>query len=233
MSMRWRYDDGFCRDYLLCSVILPQYPVMREPDPILGTNSIIAIDTGPRVELLVDELALERFYMLHQIPAPTRKDLILAMQAWLGLSHNYKNDGYYTFTIPVDRITVTQVDYAPTVDRAVYQVTGVCQVETGGEGAIHATAFFDAAGMLLSVTEKVELIVGIRPICQSTKLLDPDPIVRKMAEQELLVMGISAKEYLFSWRARLPYKLQKAIDQIWQEILKQEEKKQRIKLLLQ
>ena len=60
---------------------------------------------------------------------------------------------------------------------------------------------------------------GIRPICQATKLLDRDPIVRRMAEQDVLVMGRAAKPYLDQVRATARPKLQQAIDRIWQRIL--------------
>ena len=59
----------------------------------------------------------------------------------------------------------------------------------------------------------------MRPICQSTKLLDSDPIVRKMAEQDLLIMGKAAKPYLDEQRAKVSPPLRDAIDKIWQQIL--------------
>ena len=78
---------------------------------------------------------------------------------------------------------------------------------------------FGAAGSFVSVLEKGALRPGIRPICQATKLLDSDPIVRRMAEQDLLVMGPAAKPYLDQVRARVRPKLQQAIDRIWQRIV--------------
>jgi len=46
-----------------------------------------------------------------------------------------------------------------------------------------------------------------------------DPIVRRMAEQDVLVMGRAAKPYLDQVRATARPKLQQAIDRIWQRIL--------------
>ena len=60
---------------------------------------------------------------------------------------------------------------------------------------------------------------GVRPICQATKLLDPDPVVRQMAEDAILVMGKAADEYLSEQRARATPALREAIDRIWQRIL--------------
>ena len=69
-----------------------------------------------------------------------------------------------------------------------------------------------AAGSLVQIYERSALRPGIRPICQATKLLDRDPIVRRMAEQDVLVMGRAAKPYLDQVRATARPKLQQAID---------------------
>ncbi|MBN2444456.1 MAG: hypothetical protein JXJ04_24055, partial [Spirochaetales bacterium] len=111
-------------------------------------------------------------------------------------------------------------------------VKGVSRVVSGGEGAITANMTIDLFGSLMYVSEEYELIEGIRPICQSTKLMDKDPVVRKMAEKDLLAMGFSAKEYLFKQRAASTPELQKAIDALWERIVKEEEKRARILELL-
>jgi hypothetical protein len=76
-----------------------------------------------------------------------------------------------------------------------------------------------AAGSFVNVLERGVLRPRIRPVCQATKLLDRDPIVRRMAEQDLLVMGRGVKPYLDQIRATARPKLQEAIDRIWQRIL--------------
>ena len=92
-------------------------------------------------------------------------------------------------------------------------------VMAGGEGRIEALITLGAAGSLVQIYEKSVLRPGVRPICQATKLLDRDPIVRRMAEQDVLVMGRAAKPYLDQIRARARPKLQQAIDRMWQRIL--------------
>ena len=69
------------------------------------------------------------------------------------------------------------------------------------------------------IYEKGALRQGVRSICQATKLLDRDPIVRRMAEQDLLVMGRAARLYMEQVRATARPKLQRAIDRVWQRIL--------------
>ena len=89
----------------------------------------------------------------------------------------------------------------------------------GDAGEIVATLSFDPGGKLAEVSQAGQVRAGVRPICQATKLLDPDPIVRGMAEQAILVMGKSAKAYLDEQRAKAGPELQRAMDQIWQRIL--------------
>jgi len=101
------------------------------------------------------------------------------------------------------------------------RVTGkaVVNPQGGNMGEIAASLTFDPAGKLSKGSETANIKRGIRPICQATKLLDPDPIVRGMAEQAILVMGKAAKEYLDEQRAKASPELRSAIDRIWHRIL--------------
>ena len=78
---------------------------------------------------------------------------------------------------------------------------------------------FDSDGVLVGVSETRDVRPGVRPICQATKLLDADPLVRRMAEQDILVMGKSAKAYLDEQRAKAKPELRAAIDHIWKRIV--------------
>jgi len=78
---------------------------------------------------------------------------------------------------------------------------------------------FDADGKCTSASYKY---LGSLPRCQSTRLLDENPIMRPLAEQDLLAMGPVAKTYLDTMRPKLSADLQRAIDDIWQRIEKGE-----------
>jgi hypothetical protein len=103
------------------------------------------------------------------------------------------------------------------------KVSGKAVVEPkgGNKGEIGVTLVFDADGKLTKADEKADLKAGVRPICQATKLLDPDPVVRRMAEKDILVMGRLAKPYLDEQRAKASPELRKAIDQVWQRIVEE------------
>jgi len=89
----------------------------------------------------------------------------------------------------------------------------------GNQGEIVASLTFDGRGKVVTVSESANIKRGIWPICQATKLLDPDPIVRAMAEQAILVMGRDAGEYLDEQRARAIPELREAIDRLWRRVL--------------
>ncbi len=138
-----------------------------------------------------------------------------AARAWLLLAEEFRQDGFLRFSIPDESLAIVSL---PNGDR---EVTGKAQVipQGGNQGEISASLRFAGNGQLLTASESANIKRGMRPICQATKLLDPDPIVRRMVEQDLLVMGRAAKEYLQEQRARVTPALRKAIDRIWQRIL--------------
>ncbi|MBN1696025.1 MAG: dockerin type I repeat-containing protein [Spirochaetales bacterium] len=217
--------DYILPGFVFYSVYLNQWPVAYgPPDEQLGENSIVAIDAGRTVILIRDESYLQSFFIDNQITLSTPEDRIEMIKAWLGLSQEMKNDGYYSFLISEDDIVVTHL----IGDAVEWEVTGTSTVSGGGEGYITARAVIDVLGSLMYVDEEYELIAGIRPICQSTLLLNPNTVIRTMAEQDLLVMGTCAQHYLFSWRQRLEPELQLAVERIWQRILLREESRKRL-----
>jgi hypothetical protein len=87
----------------------------------------------------------------------------------------------------------------------------------GGNGELKAELTIKE-GKLAGVSEKAAIRPGPRPICQATKLLDADPIVRRIAEQDLLIMGLLARDYLMEQREKATPELRRAIDRVWAQI---------------
>jgi hypothetical protein len=134
----------------------------------------------------------------------------------LRLAQEFVQDGYYKFA-PAEFGTV-----AANASGAM-RVSGTIAVvpEGGNKGSLGATLHFDPQGKLTKVAEENKVIRGMRPRCQATLLLDPNPLVREIAEQDLLVLGRAAEGYLRTQRARANPELQKVIDRIWKQIVEE------------
>jgi hypothetical protein len=201
--------------FVYFEVLFPQYPVGRLPPPPLKVGNVLAVK-GKEVTAITGEKDLEKFCKANLAPVKAEAAAKEAAQAWLRLSEALHQDGFYEFTIPEKSLSVT-----PGKDGL--QVEGKAAVEPkgGNKGEIKVEMSFDPTGKLSNVEEKAKLVPGIRPKCQATKLLDPDPIVRAMAEQDILVMGRMGKPYLDEQRAKASPEVQKIIDRLWTQIVEE------------
>jgi hypothetical protein len=187
-----------------------QYPYfVYPPDPLERQSNVFTVQNG-NVSFIDDTDGLRTFFSDQLGPVLDPDPAKDAGSAWLRLSEELKQDLFFTFSDPV-------VEYMPTPAGAI--VSGRVVVLNGGTGAIEMRMTLDAKGNLVDVRESSSVIAGVRPICQATKLLDRDPIVRRMAEQDILVMGRSAKSYLDAQRVKARPALKRAIDRIWARIV--------------
>jgi hypothetical protein len=203
------------RGYVFYALRFRQYPVARVPPDPLQPNNLFVVKPDESVVHLSDTKALQSFFRSTLPAVRTESGAKNAMKAWLRLVEELQQDGFLQFSIPEESM---QVALGP---GGGYEVTGKAVVtpDGGNRGEIVASLTFDATGTLISASESAAIKRGIRPICQATKLLDADPIVRGMAEQAILVMGRAAKEYLDEQRAQASPALRDAIDRLWQRIL--------------
>jgi hypothetical protein len=192
-------------------VIFRQYPVavLCPQAQDLKCSNVFFVKDG-QVDFVATIPDLKFFFATELGPVPSADGAIDAASAWLRFSEELKQDLFYAFSAP-------DISYMPRDD--VTEVRGHASVIGGGEGQIDMLMTLGSAGSFVNIYEKSALRPGVRPICQATKLLDLDPIVRRMAEQDVLVMGHAAKPYLDQVRATARPKLQQAIDRIWQRIL--------------
>lgn len=200
--------------HLCFSVMFPQYPVARVSPPGHSSSNIYVVprEQGGKPLLFPEAGKLEGFFKGNLPPANDEARAKDAVRAWLALASVYSNDGFYKFQLMDEATQVGTEDKGK-------KATGKVVAMEGGNGDITGTVVFDAAGKLTGATVAAKLRPGPRPICQATKLLDADPIVRRMAEQDLLIMGKAAKSYLDEQRTKAHPELQKAIDRLWQRIL--------------
>jgi len=187
------------------------YPVAKlPPEPLKASNVIVV--RGYYVELITDAYELEKSVKWYLKSVQNDDDRKAAAVMWVRLSQELHQDGYFRFFIPEDEVTsgaTTATAKAMVVPKG------------GNEGYIFVKLTFDE-GKLIKVEEEANIKAGIRPRCQATKLLDPDPIVREMAEQDILVMGRSCEAYLDEQRAKASPELQQAIDRMWLRIVEED-----------
>jgi hypothetical protein len=197
--------------YYLFAVLFRQFPVGRVPPKGLTASNLFAVDADGKVTTLTDAKKLEKFFQSNLAAVKEEAQMKTTIRAWLRLTQQYHQDGFYTFGIMDDAIKVEGKTSRGTV-----------VAMKGGSGTLTASFTFDDAGKLAKVSEEAKFRPGPRPICQATKLLDKDSVVRRIAEQDLLIMGTAAKEYLDEQRAEASPELRRAIDRTWQRIVEAE-----------
>jgi hypothetical protein len=193
------------------NVVFRRYPFAVQPPVGLALTDVAFVENGA-VGYLTSPKDLQNFFLTDLQPAQDEMAAVDAGLAWSRLSAALTQDGFYTFSDP-------QATFYPAPGPGTWGiVVGQTTVTAGGKGTIDATLYFDASRVLTDVQQTNSVRPGVRPICQATKLLDSDALVRRMAEQDILVMGKAAKGYLDEQRAKAGPELKEAIDRIWQRI---------------
>ncbi len=187
-----------------------QFPVARQIPEGMQASNIFAVAKDGKAEHLKDVKTLEKFFRTQYPVVKTEADAKSALAAWLTLSPEYRQDGMFKFE-------VLEKDFgSDTKDNLV--VRGRALVSQGGNGELTAELTFDKEGRLAKAVEREAIRPGPRPICQATLLLDANPLVRRIAEQDLVIMGLSARGYLDEQRANASPELRREIDRVWQAI---------------
>jgi hypothetical protein len=198
--------------YLFFGVTFRQYPVARLIPKGMSTSNVYAVGPDGKARLLKQAADLHGFFKSNLAPAQEEKAAKDAARAYVRLVEELHQDGFYKFALQDDS---TKVEGGPEGKKA----TARAVVMAGGNGELSAALSFDRGGVLQSITDTVTLKPGPRPICQASKLLDPDPIIRRMAQRDLVIMGRAARPYLDEQRTRAEPALQQAIDRVWDLIL--------------
>jgi hypothetical protein len=211
-------DDAVNRSfpkYVFFGAFFRQFPVARVLPEGLSSANLYAVGPDGKAQLIKDKDGLVSFFQASIGPVKEDDAAKDAARAYVRLTEELHQDGFFKFKLEDDSTKVGQSDAGKTA-------TARAVVMSGGNGEIAATLTFDSDGKLKTVEEKVNLKPGPRPICQATKLLDADPIVRRIAERDLLIMGRAAKPYLDEQRAKASPELRGAIDAVWRQIVEED-----------
>jgi hypothetical protein len=192
-------------------VYFRQFPVAFAPPEGLSSSNLFAVVEGQVVYLTsIDELNAA-YASGGLIPVGSAEAASDTARSWARFAAALRQDGFYSFH--------DAEAYVEAFAAGGFWAVGGISVSSGGSGYLAAYMEFDADGVLTLIVHEDTVEEGVRPICQATKLLDPDPLVRRMAISQLRAMGRAARSYLDEQRARATPELQAAIDRAWQEIL--------------
>jgi hypothetical protein len=187
------------------------YPIAQIIPEGLKASNVFAVNKEGKLEHLKDAKTMEAFFRKHHPAVKNEKDAKAVLAAWLTLTPEFHQDGFYKFDV---------LDKEFAVEGNLSKASGRAVVMQGGNGDLRAELAFDGDGTLARATEKAAIRPGPRPICQATKLLDADPVVRRIAEQDLLIMGLSARDYLMEQRDLARPELREAINRLWEQVQK-------------
>jgi hypothetical protein len=190
-----------------------QYPIAFEVPKGLSARNVCAVHDA-KATLLTSGKEFEAFAIKHSAAAAKESEQRQALAAWLRLSEELHQDGFYKFA-------AVEPDTFKYVRGENNALTGQANVvaQGGNSGHISGTLIFDTAGKLLHATAAAKLTEGIRPICQATRLLDADPLIRRMAHRDLLVLGRPALPYLLEQHSKASEELRVEIEEVWGQIL--------------
>ena len=175
-------------------VYFRQYPVARITPQGMSDSNLYAVGPDAKPNLLKEAKQLQDFFKSNLALTKEEEASKDAARAYVRMMEDLHQDGFYKFALQDDSTKVT-------VSKEGKVATARAIVMAGGNGELAAALTFDGNGQLQTITQSVKLKPGPRPICQATKLLDADPVVRLMAEQDLLIMGQAARPYLDEQRS--------------------------------
>ncbi|MBS1714392.1 MAG: hypothetical protein JST30_08655 [Armatimonadetes bacterium] len=195
-----------------------EFPVQAVPKSPMAVRSVFLVDKSGKVALFTKREDFAKAFVARVAPVGSEgqaRDLALG---YARASAEFSQDGFFKFTVQPENVIVKSASGSLTV------TAKVPVVEKGGDtGSLVSTLTFAVAqggkAKLTAVRESDTIKPGVRPICQCTLLLDKNPIVRKMAERDLLVMGKDAWPYVEEQMALASPELRREIERVWRRIL--------------
>ena len=195
------------------TLLFRQYPAPRVPPMGFVAPNVLVVN--PEGKMTVFTAVNKEFseYLNANMPMSKTDDHAKDVgRSFVRLIQEFSQDGFYKFVLADSSTKVI-------ADGAGKKVTALAVASAGGNGEVSAALMLDENGKMAKIDFKAMLKAGPRPICHATKLLDVDPLVRRIVEQDLLIMGTAVKPYLDEQRTKASPELQQAIDRIWQRIL--------------
>lgn len=131
-----------------------QHPVAPAVSEGLRANNLLVVRPDGTVEALSDIGDLQALFRSGLAPVKTKDQAEIAVKAWLRLTQEFHQDGFFLFAAPAD------LRYSS--ERAGIVASGKTALlpDAGDQGEIRVVLSFDRAGTLLTASETVSVIAG-------------------------------------------------------------------------
>ncbi len=194
-----------------------EFPMQLVPPKPFTSRNISMVSTSGGIETFHDRKSFHKTY-IKSSPKLTEKLIPSFASSFLVASSMFSQDGFFEFIDDPKLQSVQVLD-----DVIITTNTRPVVEKSGDKGELKLKMTFvatETAGqyVLSQIEEKETIQPGIRPVCQCTLLLDKNPIVRRMAERDLLVMGRSAFPYMKMQLDLASPELKKEIERVWKRI---------------
>ncbi len=146
-------------DYQFVGVVFSPYPVARPAPKGFKQGNVYAVSKDGTLTLMTTAEELQKFFAEHAAPAKDEKPAKDALAAWLRLTQELSQDGFFEFAVDADSLKVEK-------GKKGLEATGINAVKpkNGDKGEIKAVLTFDADGKLTKVDETRNVQAGNRPI---------------------------------------------------------------------
>jgi hypothetical protein len=145
-------------DYQFIAVVFSPYPLARPVPKGFKEGNIYAASKDGTLKLLTTPDELQKFFAADAAAAKDEKSAKEALHAWLRLTEEFSQDGFFQFSVDADSLKIEK-------EKEGLKATGVNKVvpKGGDKGEIKATLTFDSDGKLTKVDETRSAEAGQRP----------------------------------------------------------------------
>jgi hypothetical protein len=154
-------DDAVSKivaDYQFVAVVFSPYPVARPAPKGFSQANVYAVSKDGTLKLLTTPEELQKFFAANAAPAKDEKSAKQALSAWLRLTQEFSQDGFFEFAVDADSLKVEK-------EKQGLKASGTNAVvqKNRNKGEIKATLTFDGDGKLTKVDETRNVEAGDRP----------------------------------------------------------------------
>ena len=134
------------------------YPVAPPIPEGLSSNNLLVVQSDGSVERILDPGTLETLFRSASAPVISRRTAEDAARAWIRLTEEFHQDGFFHFADP------EVVEFRSGGDGIRVSGRTLVLPDAGDDGEIRVRLEFDRAGRFVKASESARVVAGHRPI---------------------------------------------------------------------